>query len=687
MSHSPPLAAASWRRRGLIGALVAALATSVAGLGLAQPAQGAITAPTAGTVIRDEGPITITESRGGQYANLAAATTINSSFLGRGCNEVGLVAGSTRFKANATIKVTRVADNTVVAQQFHQTQNNTFNVAAANATGAFSLTWDTTGAQPGLYRIVSTANDRAKIGPGSVGTSQFCTADTNTVLSDITVEFRPWQHSNFNDLLGHGNVRMNINPREFQFTVDGTSSPIITASPAEMKFFAAPTGLPTLPADPSVCATDPASCLPGDVTVCEPSAGCTPRLVIINRKGPDRLEGLFDLDTGAFVASATTGGKYRLLVSAGTELDAYLSDLIAEAAANGSAATGLNLAALLNTNVKIDALAQSGVMQTYEVGILKGLQITKTLSTPEGFNSINIDAPYTINAGFITHTVAAHSYPATDPDPSENVVTKSLLVPNLPTLFSTSLGSLGSIDLVAPVPVPAPVNAITGDVLLVGGGPLVNIRSTYPNGTGTHTAGAASTGPSLDTAGGAPSGLPAWVPGFDEATLTDKGPMDFVGHAAIFIELPEINFLGTMIDLGSILIGQGVTIFGESPLPALGTLPLLWDTDNPAAAQLNEVTSGLALNLLTNPAVGQVLTAALSLLGGGTPDLESVTSTLSDLGSFVDLINSVTGTAGLEAVPGLEDAVNEVGVITEAVTAPTGPTWDLGPILGPLFGQ
>ena len=94
-----------------------------------------------------------------------------------------------------------------------------------------------------------------------------------------------------------------------------------------------------------------------------------------------------------------------------------------------------------------------------------------------------------------------------------------------------------------------------------------------------------------------------------------------------------------------------------------------------------------------NPAVGQVLTAALSLLGGGTPDLETVTDTLSDLGSFVDLINAVAGTAGLGAVPGLEEAVNQVGVITDALPtvpttpgSPTPPAWNLGPILGPLLG-
>ena len=140
-----------------------------------------------------------------------------------------------------------------------------------------------------------------------------------------------------------------------------------------------------------------------------------------------------------------------------------------------------------------------------------------------------------------------------------------------------------------------------------------------------------------------------------------------------------------VLDLGAYLLGQGVTIFGDSPLPALGTLPLLWDTENPAAAQLNELTSNLALNVLTNPAVGSVLTAALSLLGGGTPDLEAVTATLSNLGTFTRLLEAVTGAAGLDAVSGLEDAVNEAGVITSLV--PDGPAeppaggWKLGPIL------
>lgn len=684
MSNTPPLSRASWRRRGLIGTMVAALATSVAGLGLVQPAQGAITAPSDGAVIRDAGPITINEDRGGQYANIAAATT-SDNFLARGCNG----GNANRPKADATIKVIRVSDGTEVVNKFHQTSNNLFSLSTANATGAFSATWDTTGATPGLYRIVSTANDRAKVGSAS---SQTCTPDTNTVLSDLTVEYRPWQHSNFNDLLGHGKVRMNSNPREFQLTVDGTVGSVVAATPNEMSFYSG--SLPALPADPSVCATDPSACIPANATACEPSAGCVPRLVYINRPGADSLTGIFDLETGAFAAWASTGGKSRVLASAGTDLDAVVSDLIAQVATQGEELTGLDLLALLSTTIELRSLLANGDQQTVEVGILRGLQITRSLQAPGALNGISIKAPYVVNAGFIMHsTLGARTYPMGGEDPTRYTVTRSTLVPNVPTLFSTPLGGTGSLDIVAPVPVPAPLNTITGPMLLVGGGPLMNVHAVYPEGAGTYTAGKGGlNGPNVDTSANAPSGLPAWIPGFDGGTVTAKSPMDFVGHAALFLEIDDIcvSLLSTCFDIGGILIGQGVTVFGDSPLPALGTLPLLWDTENPAAAQLNELTSNLALNLLTNPAVGQVLTAALSLLGGGSPDLESVAGTLSDTGSFIDLVNAVAGTAGIGAVPGLEDALNEVGVVTAGApplpTSPTTPTWNLGPILGPLLG-
>lgn len=658
------MSSVSYARRTVAVLVSAALAaTAAAALASAPSAQAAITAPPAGTVIRDAGPLTITENRGGQYANLAAATSSDNG-LARGCNG----GNANRKKADATITVTRVADGVVVATKTHQTSNNLLILSSANASGAFSLTWDTTGATPGTYRIVSTANDRAKIGSAS---SQACTADTNTVLSDYTVDYRPWQHANFNDLLGYGKVRLNTNPREFQFTVDGSTSPIIAATPAEVKLYASPAEFSSLPS--ASCVSSPASCLPSGAAACDPADGCTPRFAVINRDGTDKLQGVFDLSGGAFVANATTAGKTRILVSSGPAYDGKIADLIAEAAENGSKATGLDLLALFNTSVAITTVNEHGESTTTEVGLLKGLQITKALAGPGQGGSISINAPFTINAGFSTHTVGAHFWKASDGDPSENVVKESSLLPNLPALFSTPLGALGSVDVLAPIPVPAAAQDLLGPTLLVGGGPLVNIRSTYPDGTGTHTAGTSSTGPSIDTAPGAPSGLPAWVPGYDSKTLADKGPMDFVGYAAAFIELPEINLLGTVADLGTVLIGQGITVYGDSPFPDLGSLPLLWDTESAAAAQLNEITSGLAPSLLSNPAVSQVLTAALSLLSGGTPDLQGVTGALSNLGSFTALLNGVAGKSGLAAVPGLEGEINEVGVVTKAAPAPTKP--------------
>jgi len=89
--------------------------------------------------------------------------------------------------------------------------------------------------------------------------------------------------------------------------------------------------------------------------------------------------------------------------------------------------------------------------------------------------------------------------------------------------------------------------------------------------------------------------------------------------------------------------------------------------------------------LLSNPAVSQVLTAALSLLSGGTPDLQGVTGALSGFGSFSQLLNGVSGKSGLAAVPGLEGELNEAGVVTRATSAPAKPAPNLLTFLGGLL--
>ncbi len=66
-------------RRRKIGATV--LSIGLVGFGLAvttttiSPASAAITSPGDGQLIRDEGPIAISEDRGGRYATLGAATS------------------------------------------------------------------------------------------------------------------------------------------------------------------------------------------------------------------------------------------------------------------------------------------------------------------------------------------------------------------------------------------------------------------------------------------------------------------------------------------------------------------------------------------------------------------------------------------------------------------------------------
>lgn len=626
--------AGAGRRTLGMGVVVALVAALLAIVGLSGPAAADIVSPAADSVIRDSGPVTIAESPGGA-----------NGFLCSG--------------ANTTIVVTR-PDTSVALTK------------TKGGAGAYSAVWDTSTEAPGMYTIKSTVTNRPRVG---------FSCQTQVVTDEITVEYRPWQHGNFHDLLGHGRVGVNVSPPEFQFTVDGTSSPVIAGTRANMAFFGSSIGLDALPADLGACVADLSNCLPPDALACvsflnNPDAGCTPRLVwIFHEKHQEQLWGLFDLESGAFVAMAQAGGKVRVLASAGTDIDAIVADLLADVAASGEEVTGIDLVSLLSSTVQL-TVAHEGRVGTLEVGVLRGLQYSQLADDEDATTRLDLLTPYAINAGFITHSVAPHTFAEADGDPSVFTVTQSPLVPNLPTLFSVPLGGLGSLDLLLPVPVPAPLNEVAGDLLLVGGGPLVNIHGTYPDGTGSHTAGTSATGPSVDTTAGAPSGVGAWVPGLDGDTIADTGPIDFLGHAALFLDLPQFCLLGTCLDTGSLLIGQGVTIFGDSPLPPLASLPLLWDTDNPAAAELNELTSNLALELLTNPAVGEVLTAALALLGGEVPDLDGVTEALSDMETVNQLIEAVSGAAGLDAVPGLEDTINDLGVPTSVSPIPGATAGD-----------
>lgn len=651
-------------RRRTIGTLVAAslLATSAGVMALTAPSSADISTPAQGAVIRDAGPVTITEARGGRYADDDAATTQAGTvfvvFTRFGCNGAGPNGATLRPKANTRIRVIRESDGVEMVNAFYETPNKSpleGGANAANALAPFTTTWDTTGAEPGLYRVISTTNDRDKVNNQNGSTSS-CTPDQNTVRSNFLVEYRPWQHSNFNDLLGQGNVRMNSNPRELQYSITGTSSPVITGTPQSMSFYSGPTGLLELPGDPESCATDPLGCLPADAVACDPSAGCVPSLALVNyQDGGEYLLGIFDLESGAFVASASVGGKRTILQSAGTDLDAALLDAIEQLAILAED-QGIDLISLLNT--KLEIRMTNGNEHRLEISVLESLKLLEGWrpdSTGVGYSLL---APFVLNAGFSTHVVDpfCHAGPTngtcqfiaglfelgTLPSGAPEVinVTESALVPEIPVPL-------------LPVPLPPPANVL-GTTITVAGGPLVNLQHVYPDGTGSHTVGSGLTGPSVDTTRDEPAGLPVWAPLIDQnMTVPDAGPLDFLGHAVV-IDLPLIPDIN--LDLGSIVVGQGLWLYGDGPVGFAG-LPLLWDTENPAAAELNELLGTLAPEVLDNEAVGAVLAAALGLAGGGTPDLDEIAAILSDFGTFTELIEAVAGAGGIEAVPGLEETL------------------------------
>src|SRR5690554_1187931 len=100
------LRASRARRRALaIGLAASVAATLVATTGLPGASGAQITTPTDGAVIRDAGPVTIHESRGGHYLNDNAANPdvfLLFGWVSRGCTD----AAPHRPKASATITVT-----------------------------------------------------------------------------------------------------------------------------------------------------------------------------------------------------------------------------------------------------------------------------------------------------------------------------------------------------------------------------------------------------------------------------------------------------------------------------------------------------------------------------------------------------------------------------------------------------
>lgn len=539
-------------------ASAAGIAASIAGTIV--PSGAAITSPTADQVIRDR-VVPLVEDTGGRFLNGANAQLCTLFGLG----------------ANSTITVVEVATETEVFR------------ASKGSAGPWAATWTIPeGAAPGLYRVTSSALNRNR-----ASAFNGCQAQT-ALLSSFTVEYRPWQHT-FTDVLGAGTVSLNTSPTEFGFRLGTKTSPVI-ADRTSVTYFAAPSpALIGAPDDLAGCASDPTSCVPEIANECDPSAGCDPRFIVIAHDSvANDLTGVFDLDTMAFVALATTGGTTRLLASLGTDADATYGDLLSQLHAAGLA-QGLDLLDYLASEVSLQ-VSDGAQTTTVDMSLLEGLQLTQMVGAAANPVGAQIQTPLSLQAGLVVHSYSYTFSGATDPG-TGYVIRDSDLVPSLPG--------------------PAAEPPSTSPLLIDMGGPLRNVSGNWPDGAGSHLTG----GLNVDTGVGEPNGYPIWLPVVSGTGTAPDVAMDFVGHAVV-IELPvDIPILDTYIRIG-ILVGDGLALFNTSgPLPfGIGDIPVLWDEQSPEIVALVSQLEFTITGVLADPTVTEVLDAVLpgvvDLLGG-----------------------------------------------------------------------
>jgi hypothetical protein len=557
------------RRRRLVAAgAVLALAASMLA---ATVSQATTTSTPAGPLVRDD-TITFDEDTGGRVINNnttnGTSTVVSgaSLLLATGClgdnpdpwgppgpSTGAAPAGSRNRTPRSVITVTDPNGDVI-----YKGMSPVLNLAGAPAdpqpapadlnyrggkwsTGPITLA----GHPPGTYTVTTQNQDTV----WSHTSLQLTACNTGTTTFPVTTqvqtfEYRPWQVQ-FHDVLGKGNVKMNVfapAPPEFAFDVDGKHSPILDGT-GRMTFYAAPDAPAFLPANPLDCANDASGCVPKGATECDPSTGCTPRLVLIrhNVANTEQLDGVFDLDTKAFVAYAKVGGRTRVLVSGGTQVDPVIVGALGSAF-KAASAHGVDLAALLASRVDVN-VESKGFTDTYSVGVLDLLSIARV--EDGGPTGVQITAPLVLNAGlqvYIKIWIAQKEL-------GEGLGSGNLLeVTGLGTLPAVPDTGNGVVSLLAP----------PGKLIHVKGGP-----------GGSHLAGALNA--STDT--GEPNGLPAWVPVYSGAALVaDKG-IEFVGSATVANS--ETCLLGFCSGL-ALVAGSGVALYGKNPLPVgLGDIPYL----------------------------------------------------------------------------------------------------------------
>ena len=547
-----------------------------------------------------------------------------SSIAGKTCLGDNPAAGHKNNSPRTTITVQDSANNTVGSfvspnrstssgsLSFSQptTPNDTVyrgDFSVGNSHG-FSVTLDMTNLSPGTYTVKTEYQDRVKtdvgttqgaciVGrPNSAGTGVI----TGTRTSTTTFIYRPWQNT-FTDMFGNGKVHTNTVPNEFQYTISTGGQTHSSAIYADYEHFYAlpPSTAFLLPTDPSGCAADPSTCLPSSATPCDPSLGCVPRLVTINKVGDgEALQGVFDLETKAFIATASlaSSGQRQLLVSLGTQADAQLAAFLAKLEAN-AASHGIDLTSLLATKVRI-----SNGKEQLTLSLLDALQIAPAQAAA----GVQIIAAPTVQAGIILdiyfslspHSCTTHAASSSTPPqrftPSTSVpgftVEKSDLLPNIP-----AVGPLGAIA----------------------GGPLYHITGNFPGGqlAASETA-TIVTG--LDTAADEPNGYPVWVvPFLSSPHVATPTKMDFLGTATWSAsETSAAPFaVCTVVDF---MLGTGIALY-NNPLPVgFGTLlSPLYKPSAASATLTNEINAAVASvvgQASTNPVVSALLTQIVGAL-------------------------------------------------------------------------
>jgi hypothetical protein len=562
-------------------------------------------------------------------SNASGAFAVQNLFglaLGRGCLGDNPAPGGTNNSPRTTLTVTDPNGDVVysglsparnltdlispplhepAANQAPANNNYRGDFDGSNVYHGMKTTLDMTGRPSGVYTVTTSHQNMVKTGTGSSAVCTIGTPSGTTVTPGPSVEtehfeYRPWQ-VNFKDALGKGKVSANVVPREFTFSIGEKSSPIFQGTPQTQSFYSFG-GHFLLPNDPAACAELITNCLPNGAVACEPSAGCVPRIMVINQrfKGtPHGMIGFFDLATKAFIASAAVDGTSRVLFSLGTENDALYHSMLQKLSDN-LAASGIDLASILATEVVV-----ANPKKQLSLSLLNGLQIDPT--GPEG-KGIRIYTPGTVQAGVILDVYSSLRLDG------GACVTNTASSADGPTRYTRNEDNgytVNKTDLLPEVPSVGPLGAIVG-------GPVYSIQGKFTTaGSASQLANVSTAVIGVDTAADEPNGYPVWISPFVSGVHTGAPKtMDFLGTATW--QASETPLLGGCLVV-DFMVGTGVAIY-DSPLPVgLHSLIDLVGAPSPQLEALQATVDTAVQQVLDTVTTNPVVESLLGQLVGSLP--------------------------------------------------------------------